>query len=199
MRDGTVYANAHTFAHPGGEIRGRSSLPATTTESVPRPASRRARSDGKPGTCGGFSCRRSPRLPVSPCSLRQCPAFHLPSTVRTFTTRPWRDLAPKPQHGLERTRRPSALEGASRRRHLGHASATAGRGKPRAKKGGRLAVAFRVLAETASGRGARAATAVTSNGTRMTTSPSPRPPPPPFDRDAAIQKVRLAEETWNRR
>src|SRR5947209_5210724 len=35
--------------------------------------------------------------------------------------------------------------------------------------------------------------------TPMTTSPSPRPPLPPFDRDAAIQKVRLAEDTWNTR
>ena len=33
----------------------------------------------------------------------------------------------------------------------------------------------------------------------MTTSPSPRPPLPPFDRDSAIQKVRLAEDTWNTR
>ncbi len=33
----------------------------------------------------------------------------------------------------------------------------------------------------------------------MTTSPSPRPPLPPFDRDAAIQKVRLAEDAWNTR
>jgi FtsP/CotA-like multicopper oxidase with cupredoxin domain len=31
----------------------------------------------------------------------------------------------------------------------------------------------------------------------MTTSPSPHPPLPPFDRDAAIQKVRLAEDAWN--
>src|SRR5207245_3840832 len=37
------------------------------------------------------------------------------------------------------------------------------------------------------------------NGTPMTTSPSPRPPLPPFDRDAAIQKVRLAEDAWNTR
>src|SRR5438093_12598015 len=35
--------------------------------------------------------------------------------------------------------------------------------------------------------------------TPMTTSPSPRPPLPPFDRDAAIQKVRLAEDAWNTR
>jgi len=35
------------------------------------------------------------------------------------------------------------------------------------------------------------------NGTPMTTSPSPRPPLPPFDRDAAIRKVRLAEDAWN--
>src|SRR6267378_1911774 len=35
------------------------------------------------------------------------------------------------------------------------------------------------------------------NDTPMTTSPSPRPPLPPFDCDAAIQKVRLAENTWN--
>jgi nuclear transport factor 2 (NTF2) superfamily protein len=33
----------------------------------------------------------------------------------------------------------------------------------------------------------------------MTTSPSPRPPLPLFDRDAAIQKVRLAEDAWNTR
>ena len=33
----------------------------------------------------------------------------------------------------------------------------------------------------------------------MTTSTSPRPPLPPFDRDAAIQKVRLAEDAWNTR
>ena len=33
----------------------------------------------------------------------------------------------------------------------------------------------------------------------MTTSPGPRPPLPPFDRDAAIQKVRLAEDAWNTR
>src|SRR5437870_11876764 len=33
----------------------------------------------------------------------------------------------------------------------------------------------------------------------MTTSPSPRRPLPPFERDAAIQKVRLAEDTWNTR
>ena len=33
----------------------------------------------------------------------------------------------------------------------------------------------------------------------MKTSPSPRPPRPPFDRDAAIQKVRLAEDAWNTR
>jgi len=33
----------------------------------------------------------------------------------------------------------------------------------------------------------------------MTASPSPRPPLPPFDRDAAIQKVRLAEDAWNAR
>ena len=37
------------------------------------------------------------------------------------------------------------------------------------------------------------------NDTPMTTSPSPRPPLPPFDRDSAIQKVRLAEDTWNTR
>ena len=33
----------------------------------------------------------------------------------------------------------------------------------------------------------------------MTTSSSPRPPLPLFDRDAAIQKVRLAEDAWNTR
>jgi uncharacterized protein len=33
----------------------------------------------------------------------------------------------------------------------------------------------------------------------MTTSASPRPPLPPFDRDAAIKKVRLAEDAWNSR
>jgi uncharacterized protein len=33
----------------------------------------------------------------------------------------------------------------------------------------------------------------------MTTPPSPRLPLPPFDRDAAIQKVRLAEDAWNTR
>src|SRR5213594_4373148 len=33
----------------------------------------------------------------------------------------------------------------------------------------------------------------------MTASPSPRPPLPPFDRDAAIQKVRLAEDACNTR
>ena len=33
----------------------------------------------------------------------------------------------------------------------------------------------------------------------MTTSPSPQPPLPPLDRDAAIQKVRLAEHAWNTR
>src|SRR5882672_2079908 len=37
------------------------------------------------------------------------------------------------------------------------------------------------------------------NGTPMTTSPSPRPPLPPFDRDAAIQKVRIGEDAWNTR
>src|SRR6266849_8604668 len=37
------------------------------------------------------------------------------------------------------------------------------------------------------------------NGTPMTTSSSPRPPLPLFDRDAAIQKVRLAEDAWNTR
>ena len=37
------------------------------------------------------------------------------------------------------------------------------------------------------------------NGTSMTTSPSPQPPLPPLDRDAAIQKVRLAEHAWNTR
>jgi len=65
-------------------------------------------------------------------------------------------------------------------------------------KGGRLAVAFRVLAETARGRGGRAATDVT-RATSMTTSPSPRRPLPPFDRDAAIQKVRLGEDARNTR
>jgi len=84
-------------------------------------------------------------------------------------------LAPKPQHGLERTRRPSALQGietpAPRQpgaRIEWQAMAAAGavypdlggvrhgwEGKPRAR---RAAVAFRVLAETARGRGARAAT-----------------------------------------
>jgi nuclear transport factor 2 (NTF2) superfamily protein len=33
----------------------------------------------------------------------------------------------------------------------------------------------------------------------MTTSASPRPPLPLFDREAAIQKVRLAEDAWNTR
>jgi nuclear transport factor 2 (NTF2) superfamily protein len=33
----------------------------------------------------------------------------------------------------------------------------------------------------------------------MTTPEPPRPPVPPFDRDAAIRKVRLAEDAWNGR
>jgi uncharacterized protein len=33
----------------------------------------------------------------------------------------------------------------------------------------------------------------------MTTPEPPRPPVPPFDRAAAIQKVRLAEDAWNSR
>jgi uncharacterized protein len=33
----------------------------------------------------------------------------------------------------------------------------------------------------------------------MITSETPRPPVPPFDRDAAIKKVRLAEDAWNSR
>jgi uncharacterized protein len=33
----------------------------------------------------------------------------------------------------------------------------------------------------------------------MTTPEQPRPPIPPFDRDAAIRKVRLAEDAWNSR
>ena len=31
----------------------------------------------------------------------------------------------------------------------------------------------------------------------MTTSENPRPPFPPFDREAAIKKVRMAEDAWN--
>ncbi|MFY9551668.1 MAG: DUF1348 family protein, partial [Thermoanaerobaculia bacterium] len=33
----------------------------------------------------------------------------------------------------------------------------------------------------------------------MTTVEPPRPPVPPFDREAAIKKVRLAEDAWNSR
>lgn len=33
----------------------------------------------------------------------------------------------------------------------------------------------------------------------MTTPENPRPPVPPFDRDAAMKKVRLAEDAWNTR
>jgi uncharacterized protein len=33
----------------------------------------------------------------------------------------------------------------------------------------------------------------------MTTPEAPRPPVPPFDREAAIKKVRLAENAWNNR
>lgn len=33
----------------------------------------------------------------------------------------------------------------------------------------------------------------------MTASPTQRPPLPPFDRESAIQKVRLAEDGWNTR
>ena len=33
----------------------------------------------------------------------------------------------------------------------------------------------------------------------MTTPEPPRPPMPPFDRDAAVRKVRLAEDAWNSR
>jgi uncharacterized protein len=33
----------------------------------------------------------------------------------------------------------------------------------------------------------------------MTTPENPRPPVPPFDRDAAMKKVRLAEDAWNSR
>jgi hypothetical protein len=38
---------------------------------------------------------------------------------------------------------------------------------PEVKKGGRLAVAFRVLAKTARGQGDRATTAVTRNGSQV--------------------------------
>ena len=33
----------------------------------------------------------------------------------------------------------------------------------------------------------------------MSTTPSTRPPSPPFSEETAIQKVRLAEDAWNRR
>jgi nuclear transport factor 2 (NTF2) superfamily protein len=33
----------------------------------------------------------------------------------------------------------------------------------------------------------------------MTTPENPRPPVPPFDRDAAMKKVRPAEDAWNSR
>ena len=75
---------------------------------------------------------------------------------------------------------------------------TAGRGKPRARRADVLRSHFASLRKSRGG-GALAPPPPSQERHSMTTSPSPRRPLPPFDRDAAIQKVRLAEDTWNTR
>src|SRR3989442_1268121 len=77
-------------------------------------------------------------------------------------------------------------------------SATAGRGKPRARRADVLRSRFASLRKPHAGATPRRHRRH-KNGTSMTASPSPRPPLPPFDRDAAIKKVRLGEDAGNLR